>query len=192
MLIQPLPAVLQPPRALRVSPAELFSSCVTSAFPDVIWSLLSTWETIPPFLSSPAFSHGKIVSPHTAKIKQSNSLAPSFYFWLGSMTLTPSLGCLPISQGLNFLAKVHGLPMPTSLSSTLQLWGVPLDPSLPVALQITEMLKSSLMDSSKPFLAFMFFHLGLASLPAYQLFLAKLCQCTFWIGHSMCHNKYEV
>lgn len=108
MFIQPLPAVLQPPREFRVSPAEPFFSCVTSAFPDVIWSLLTTWEIIPPSLSSSTFSHGKIKSLHPAK--QSNFFVPSLYFWLCSMTLSPSLGCLPVSQGLNFLAEVLDSP----------------------------------------------------------------------------------
>lgn len=189
MLIQPLPAVLQPPRALRVSPAELFSSCITSAFPDVIWSLLSTWGNNSSFSLFFSFFTWEDCLSSYCQNQTIQFFCPFLLFLVVQHDPHSIPWLLTQISGTKFPCWSPGLPMPTSLSSTPQLWGVPLALSLPVELQVTGMLKSSLMDSSKPFLAFMFFHLGLASLPAYQLFLAKLFQCTFCIGHSMCHNR---
>lgn len=158
----------------------------------VIWSLLSTWGAIPPFPSSSALSHGKMVSLYPAKAKTIKFFCPFLVFLVVQHDPHSIPGLLSHISGAKFPCWSPGLPMPTYLSSTLQLWGSSLDSSLPVTLQVIGILESSLMDSSKQFPAFMGFHLGLASLPAHQLLLAKLPLCPFCIGHSMCHNKYEV
>lgn len=176
-----------------------YEFCVQSFFPPVqpqpFWCnlvLTEQWGAIPPFPSSSALSHGKMVSLYPAKAKTIKFFCPFLVFLVVQHDPHSIPGLLSHISGAKFPCWSPGLPMPTYLSSTLQLWGTSLDSSLPVTLQVIGMLESSLMDSSKQFLAFMGFHLGLASLPAHQLLLAKLPLCPFCIGHSMCHNKYEV
>lgn len=77
---------------------------------DVIWSLLSNGEQFLLFLLLQLCHMGRWSLFILPKPKQSNSFVPSLYFWLCSMTLTPSLDCLAISQGLNSLAEVLGSP----------------------------------------------------------------------------------
>lgn len=110
MLIQPPPAVPQPPKALRVLRAELFSSCATSAFPGVIWSLVSTWGAIPPFPSSSALSHGKMVSLYPAKAKTIKFFCPFLVFLVVQHDPHSIPGLLSHISGLNSLAEVLGSP----------------------------------------------------------------------------------